>query len=83
MNIIRPLLIGFLLGGGIGAKLGAVTIPLLDVSFAPLYTGLMIGGIFGALIGLSIALAREEPETSESKRYIRKKELVLTSNSGK
>ncbi len=60
MNNVRTIVIGFMLGGGFGAKIGAL-IPVLTTQYdwSWISMGLIIGGILGIVISFGIVLVND------------------------
>ncbi|WP_422359530.1 hypothetical protein [Reichenbachiella sp.] len=63
MNKLRTLLIGVIIGGAVGAKLGTLLSTITQIEnnhWELIEGGLFLGGIFGLLIASAIAVNQTE-----------------------
>ena len=69
MEILRKLIVGFIIGGAIGAKLGVYISSIygLGTDFADTQTGFVFGSLLGVIIASSLGLLSID-ENAKSRR---------------
>jgi len=67
MKKFRPVLIGFVIGGGISTKIFQLVGQSLEINSMDLLSvGMIIGGLVGAVVGLSLSTSSENTNVIKS-----------------